>query len=78
MRCKKDNEYNLQIFLNEGLFDDHNNWISKLYYLASRIYLRFVEENNLPFFSSAKIKMESYDDTRRLKKKKRKKETRIN
>ena len=47
--------------------------------MASRIYLKFVEENNLPFFSSAKIKMESYDDTRRLKKKKKKKkETRIN
>ena len=45
--------------------------------MASRIYLKFAEENNLPFFSSAKIKMESYDDTRRLKKKK-KKETRIN
>ena len=47
--------------------------------MASRIYLKFVEENNLPFFSSAKIKMESYDDTITIKKKKKKKkETRIN
>ena len=41
--------------------------------MGSRIYLKFAEENNLPFFSSAKIKMESYDDTRRLKKKRKKK-----
>ena len=45
--------------------------------MASRIYLKFVEENNLPFFSSAKIKMESYDDTRRLKQKKKKKKKKI-
>lgn len=46
--------------------------------MASRIYLKFVEENNLPFFSSSKIKMEIYDDTRRQKKNNNKIETRIN
>lgn len=46
--------------------------------MASRIYLKFVEENNLPFFSSSKIKMEIYDDARRQKKNNNKIETRIN